>query len=151
MKLDSTDDAATSVRTVTLERTQCDIIKITDRPGCCAIEPGWYYKRHEPGRLRTDNETLTVYVIGVNDNVVGSRSTSIVHTVTTGGDSDSYNPIEVPITVSDHGDAVGLLITKTLTGDELPRPVINEPDGDVYLLCAAEIALLRQMKKLWSM
>ena len=125
VKLDSTDDIA--VRTVTLSG-HSGIIKITTDQAAARSNPDGITSATNLD-FTTDNETLTVYVIGVNDNVVGSRSTSIVHTVTTGGDSDSYNPIEVPITVSDHGDAVGLLITKTLTGDELPRPVINEPDG----------------------
>ena len=101
-----------------------DIIKITDDKTALSNPKDITNITRLPFDANTT--THTVYVIGVNDDVVGRRFTRIVHTVV--GDN-SYNPIEVPITVSDHGDTVGLLITKTETGDELPRPVINEPDG----------------------
>ena len=78
--------------------------------------------------FKSDEREFTVYVIGKNDDAVGRRYTSIIHEVT-GSDVDhTYNPIEVPITVTDHGDTAGLLITKD--GNELPRLVVNEPVGE---------------------
>ena len=123
VRLDSNDILVSNEeRTVTLEDYSTDI-KVTDSQ--TALEtPAGITNTSVSLTFSSAVKVHTVYVIGVDDNVVGSRSTSIVHTVS---GVDSYNPIEVPITVSDHGDTVELLIT----GDELPRPVINE-NGDTY-------------------
>ena len=74
---------------------------------------------------------LTVYVVGIDDDVVGERSTHIIHTVTTSSQSEdlTYNPVEVPITITDHGDTAELLITETLDDNERPKPVVNEGGG----------------------
>ena len=115
---DSTDrtvtlaDYSTDIKVTSSQTASEDPVSISDPPVSLSF-------------MSTES-VHTVYVIGVNDDVVGSRSTSIVHTVV---GVDSYNPIEVPITVNDRGDTAGLLITKTETGDEIPRPVINENDG----------------------
>ena len=82
--------------------------------------------------FKSDEREFTVYVIGKNDDAVGRRYTNIIHEVMEPDVDHTYNPIEVPITVTDHGDTAGLLITKTITDNELPRPVVNEGATDNY-------------------